>query len=165
MNVNPEMAQIEQPSGKVRRKGALARSVFLALAGLFLFGIVLQVFLAGVALMDDSSYLDMHKGIGYLVIFLTIPMLFAALAGRVSPRTRAMAIAAVVLGVLQYLLIAIGNNDGLHIVRALHPVNALILFGLSFGLLRAALAERAADHQSPEGRSGTVGPSMEAARR
>lgn len=159
MSANPELSQ----TGRTSTKGRLARTVFLILAGLFAFGIVLQVFLAGVALMDDSSYLDMHRGIGYLVIFLTFPMLIAALAGRVSQRARGMAIGAVVLGILQYLLIAIGNNDSLHIVRAFHPVNALALFGLSIGLVRVAMAERSADHQPPAGQNATIESTMEAA--
>lgn len=157
MNANPELIQ----TGRTSKKGGLARTVFLILAGLFAFGIVLQVFLAGVALMVDGDYLNMHRGIGYLVIFLTLPMLIADLAGRVSSRTRWMAIAAVTLSILQYVLIAAG--DSVPILRAFHPVNALALFGLSIGLVRVALAERSADHQPPAGRKATIESGMEAA--
>src|SRR5579875_3273204 len=55
LNANPERVQPVQARqiDQAPKKGKLSRTVFAVLAGLFAFGIVVQVFLAGVALMDD----------------------------------------------------------------------------------------------------------------
>jgi len=115
------------------------RIAFAVVAWLFLIAIVIQVFLAGVGLfvrgIDTFSY---HRALGWqLPIGPMLGLLFAWAAGA-GRATISLSAVLVVLVVVQPMLP--GLRTDLPFVAALHPVNAVAIFGLATLVARRALA-------------------------
>ena len=111
----------------------------------FLICVAIQVFLAGLSVFADPSYIEMH--ISFVHLFEALPLLLI-LFGFLG-RDKALGITGIVLFVLislQYVFAAVGG-----IVGALHAVNALVMFGLALTMFHRAmpwkrpLMERVAD--------------------
>jgi hypothetical protein len=114
-----------------------ARHALAVTAGLFLGGLVVQVFLAGVGLFEVAS-MDYHRGFGYLLPYLTLLLLLEAALARPGRRVGALVVGVFVLGgVIQPLLPAF-KDTGLAWIAALHPPNALLVSWLSLVLARDA---------------------------
>ena len=105
-----------------------ARVVYVSAAWLFVAGILLQVFVAGLALLVDGDRLDLHRALGYLVFCLPPAMLVAGLAGRLPRWTLALTALLILLLILQDTFIYLPADGDLAVLRALHPVNALVIF-------------------------------------
>jgi hypothetical protein len=124
----------------------LFRTVHAAVAWLVVGAIVLQVLLAGLAIPQLGgrtgfvTHVDVGRMAGILFLALVITGLLAG-AGR-----RRVLQAAGLLGlyVVQMFLPYMDDGLGLPIVAALHPVNALVMFGLAIWYARAAWRERSA---------------------
>jgi hypothetical protein len=117
---------------------------------LFFFGVVVQFFLVGIGLfgmkhgatIDDAHSLDAHRSFGYILSdggggLMLILVLLA------SPRPRRLLglwILLAVLALVQPLLASSGYHH--EYIGMLHPVNALLLLGLSAHLERYAWATR-----------------------
>jgi len=106
-----------------------ARYVYLALAWLFLAGIVVQVFLAGMGLFSVQHDFEPHIGLGWLLHIGPVLLLIAAAIAQVGRRIIWWNVA---------LLLAVGVQPFLPAMKkevpfaaALHPVNALIIFWLT----------------------------------
>jgi len=115
----------------------LVRYLFAAMAALFAVGVVAQVFLAGMAVFGAGSW-DDHVEFGYLVaIFpvLVIPLAALARAGRGSVW---LTVAALVVAQVQTFLPWFRAD--VPWIAALHPVNAMVVFGLAVIIARRALA-------------------------
>lgn len=122
-----------------RRIGARpARRIYVACAWLFAAGIVVQVFLAGVAVLVDAGRWGDHRAFGSLLFHLPPVMLVAALAARLPRRIVGLSALAVALVLLQFVLVSLPAVGGAGLIRALHPVNALALFWLALTLARGA---------------------------
>ena len=116
-----------------------ARILYAAAAWLFVAGIVLQVFLAGLGLLVDGDQIDLHRAFGHVLFLLPPVMLVAGLVGRQSRRTLALTALLIPLLILQYTFVYLPADGDLAALRALHPVNALTLFWVA---LRAAQSAR-----------------------
>ena len=109
---------------------AIIRRAHLIVAILFVAGVVVQVFLAGLGVFDDPASFATHRDWGYMLELLPIVMLVLALAGRLGRRQIAFAIALFAMFILQSILVAVRVD--LPMVAALHPVNgfAILLVGI-----------------------------------
>ena len=106
--------------------------VHAAVAALFVVAIVVQVFLAGAALanLGGSGNFATHIEFGYTWIGLAaLALLLTAIAARRPRREVGIAFGLLVLYVVQTLLPSFRSS--MPWVAALHPVNALFLFGLA----------------------------------
>jgi hypothetical protein len=112
------------------------RYLFAATAVLFLVGVVVQVYLIGAFLFAGQSVED-HRNLGYLLSLAPAIPLLLAWPARAGQRTvllcAALLVAAFVQGILPSL------RDGASWLAALHPVNAMLVFGLSVLVTRNAL--------------------------
>ena len=116
-----------------------------AAAALFVVAIVVQVFLAGAALanLGGSGDFSAHVSFGYLWVGIAaLALLVTAIAAR-RPRRDVGIVAG--LFVLYFVQTALPNaRQSIPWIAALHPVNAMFLFGLAAWyarrMLRAAMA-------------------------
>jgi hypothetical protein len=117
-----------------------SRQVLAFLAGTFLVGVVLQVFLAGLGLFDDADRWGDHETFGHILGLVTYVLWIPAVLGRGGIRLIGGAVLLFVLYFLQYAFV--GSDEPA--VKALHPVNALALFSVAawVGLRSLALLRR-----------------------
>jgi hypothetical protein len=125
-------SQASSPLRRFGRRGALVLSSLLAL------GVLLEVFLAGGGIFTSSSWWPLHIILG--LVLTLFPMAFLLLAwmghlGRWSYRGGGLTL---LLIILQSFLVEIPRRIGLPILSALHPVNALVIFGLAVFLVQRA---------------------------
>jgi peptidoglycan/LPS O-acetylase OafA/YrhL len=95
-----------------------------SIAILFILLIPVQVFLAGLNVMGGKS-IDPHEGLGHA--FELIALILIVLAAIARREALQPSIALLVLVILQSLLV---SGDGA-VIRALHPVNALVILGVA----------------------------------
>jgi hypothetical protein len=120
------------------------RWLHVAAAVLFVATIVIQVFLAGAAIanLGGSGDFAAHAGFGYSAVGLaSLLVLLTAIAARVGRRRVAIAFGMLVLYVIQTVLPHL--KDTATWLAALHPVNALFLFGIAIWYARGAWRDRA----------------------
>ncbi len=117
------------------------RRIHLGLVIVFLIGVFVQFYLAGRGVFVESHDYEPHKMLGNILHLLSLIILIASIAIPSTRNRRDIGMAAV-LFVLVTIQAAIGSFDHPD-VGAFHPVNALLIVGLSFDLLardRAAMA-------------------------
>jgi hypothetical protein len=103
-----------------------------AAAALFVVAIVIQVFLAGTALanLGGSGDFSAHIEFGYLWVGLaSLALVLTAIAARRPRRDVGIAVGLLVLYIVQTALP--NARTSAPWIAALHPVNALFLFGLA----------------------------------
>ena len=114
------------------------RAGFAVVAWLFLIAIVVQVFLAGVGLfvpgVDMFAY---HRQLGWLLHGGPLPVLLLAWAAGAGRSTIWLCVALFVLVAIQPFLP--GMRVDLPFAAALHPVNAMAIFGLAAVIARRSL--------------------------
>jgi Family of unknown function (DUF6220) len=115
-----------------------ARIAFAGLAWLFVVAIVIQVFLIGLGLFGDVSYRQTHIEFGYSMGILVLLLLIAAVVARPGLRTLGLVIGLFVLYIVQTVLP--NAKQAYPAIAALHPVNALLIFGLALYVARSAMA-------------------------
>ena len=116
------------------------RRIHLGLVIAFVVLIFVQFYLAGRGAFGASNY-DAHKNLGGILHLFSLLILIASIAVPSTRNRRDIGMAAV-LFILVTIQAAIGTLDHPD-VGAFHPVNALLIVGLSFHLLardRAAMA-------------------------
>jgi hypothetical protein len=104
------------------------RVAHLFVAWAFVVAILTQVFLAGLALFTQSSYWSVHRDFGYVLLFLPLAMLILAPLGRL-PRGAIILDGVLLLFYFVQTTLPVIRNPSF--VAALHPVVALLLFGLA----------------------------------
>lgn len=107
------------------------------LARTFLAGLLLQFYLASTPIFGASSF-QPHRMLGAaltLIVFL-FPLL--ALVGRLGRQRIGLSILLVVLTIVQMMLPSL--RGAAPWIAALHPVNALVLMGISARIGRSARA-------------------------
>lgn len=118
------------------------RWAYWGMIWLFIASVLLQVFLAGMALFAATSF-ELHGIFGFtavhLISLLLIPLAWLAKAGRRS----------VWLSVLLFVVVTVqvslpGLRAAVPLLAALHPVNALLIFWLAVHMVRHADALRRA---------------------
>jgi hypothetical protein len=112
------------------------RYLFAAVAVLFVVGVVVQVFLAGVGLFGAGDMAG-HVEFGYLLSIVPLLPVLLAWPARAGRRTVALCAGTLVAAQVQTFLPLL--RDGAPLVAALHPVNALLVFGLGFMVARRGL--------------------------
>ena len=122
---------------------ALARQIHAWVAWAWVAAIAIQVFLAGLAIpqLGGDGNFGTHLGFGYAIGVVAIALIAAAAAARAGRRRILQTIGIFVLYIVQTILPSL--DPGLSIAAALHPLNAMILFGLSIWYARQAWRERA----------------------
>ena len=112
---------------------------------LFFLGVIVQFFLVGYGLfdmkhgatIDNAKSLDAHRGFGFLLTdVLSVLMLLLVLVAWPQRKLIVRWIVLAVLAFVQGLLAGFGFNHW--VIGMFHPVNALILLGLSAHLARYA---------------------------
>ena len=112
--------------------GIRLRQLHSIVSWLFVATIVVQVFLAGVALVDlgGSGDFSAHVGFGYSVVgIVALAVVLTAVAARAGRRDIAVTVGLLVLYIIQTILPNL--RASMPALAALHPVNAMLLFGLA----------------------------------
>jgi hypothetical protein len=108
-----------------------ARVGFYGLAVLFLLGVVIQVFLAGLFVFGGTS-IDTHRVLGFILMGVALLMLVLAAVGRLPRGTALLTVLLLALSVLQTVLVNVDIDE----VEALHAVNALAIAFVASVLMR-----------------------------
>ena len=115
-----------------------ARLVYAGLAWAFVLGMLVQVFVIGLALFGDPSYRALHRDIGYVLSLVPILILVVAAVARAGRRrllwTLGLAIVVFVFPIFPLL------RETVPAVAALHPVGAVIGFWMAIVVARGASA-------------------------
>lgn len=110
------------------------RLAFIGVAWLFLACVVMQVFLAGLGVFAGAQNFSLHREFGYVFGWLTLVLLLLALAGRLGRRWIGLSALILVLFAFQSVFVAL--RDVMPALAALHPVNALAIFGVALHIAR-----------------------------
>jgi hypothetical protein len=117
------------------------RYLFAASAVLFVVGIIVQIFLAGLGLPGlGGAGMDDHIQFGYWLSLAPILPLILSWPARAGRQTIVMCAVLLVITFVQTLLpsAAAGRGD-IPWIAALHPVNAFIVLGLGIAVARRAI--------------------------
>jgi len=112
------------------------RYLFAAAAVLFLVGVLVQVYLIGSTLFAGGNIED-HQSLGYILSLAPVIPLLLAWPARAGQRTVILCAALLVDAFVQSLLPSLKADAPA--LAALHPVNALLVFGLSVEVARRAV--------------------------
>lgn len=107
-----------------------ARYVYLGMVWAYLAGILVQVFLVGVALFGTAHDFEPHIGLGWILHLVPVLLLIVAAVARVGSRLMWWTVALLVVQFIQPILATLRNDQP--VVAAFHPVLALIIFWLAF---------------------------------
>ncbi len=113
-----------------------ARYAFVGLVWLYLAGILVQTFLAGVAIFTPERDFELHTYFGYLLHLAPIGLLIVAVVARVGRELLTWTVALLLVQGIQPLLPLLRGDFPW--AAALHPVLALVVFWLALTIgLRA----------------------------
>ncbi len=107
-----------------------SRYAYAAVAWLFVAGILTQVFLIGLTFLGGRPSLQTHAGLGHGLAIAPLLMVVFAYTGRLPRPTKPFTWLAVVI----YVLLAdvvVFMRGSVPIIAALHPVLAVLLFGVT----------------------------------
>lgn len=124
-----EMAFVPVHAVAERRVARIHRLIARILFG----GVMLQIFFAGLGVFGVSTFLP-HMTLGSVVILASFALPIIAWRAHLQPSITHHSWLLAGLMILQLLLIEVGR--GVHIVAALHPVNAMLLVLLTYSLTR-----------------------------
>ena len=108
------------------------------LARIFLAGLLLQFYLASTAIFGAGSF-QPHRILGAALTMIVFLFPVLALAGRLGRQRIVLSILLVVLTIVQMMLPSL--RGAAPWIAALHPVNALVLMGISARMGRNGRAE------------------------
>ena len=112
---------VQTPRERWSRLGAMA------FAWLFAAGVVIQVFLAGLALFDTAARWGDHSSFGMMIGVLLLPVIVLVPLGRAGRKAIGMTAVLLVLFIVQVSLPTIDAGW----IAALHPLVAFALLGIS----------------------------------
>jgi len=95
---------------------------FYGVALIYMIGVVVQFFLAGLALFRTSDY-ETHRWLGFVLALVSVVMLGLAIGGKMPRSVTALSTVLVALNALQIVLIQLDVDE----IQALHVVNALAI--------------------------------------
>ena len=130
----------------------VARYLYAALAYAVVVGILLQVYVIGLALFDDPKNAELHANFGWLLHLGPLPILVAAALARAGRTQILQGVALAVTFFFVPILAAIRADAPL--TAAFHPVAAVL------GLVLAVVVARGATRlvgSSDEGKPTTIG--------
>ena len=108
------------------------------LARIFLAGLLLQFYLASTAMFGAGSF-QPHRMLGAALTMLVFLFPVLALAGRLGRQLIGLSVLLLVLTIVQMMLPSL--RGAVPWIAALHPVNALVLMGISARISRNGRAE------------------------
>ena len=116
------------------------RALHAATAVVFAASLVVQVFLAGLAIpqLGGNGSFATHRDFGYLIGVITLLVLVTAVIARMGRRRIGQAAGLLGLYVVQSSLPYIGIGA----IEALHPVNAVVMFAFAAWYARTVWTER-----------------------
>jgi hypothetical protein len=119
---------------------ALFRQVHAGVAWLLVGSIVVQVWLAGIAIpqLGGTSDFSNHRNLGYLIGLVALVLVLTALPTGLGRRRILQSLGILGLYIVQSSLPYIGANA----IEALHPVNAVVMFVVALVYARAVTRER-----------------------
>jgi hypothetical protein len=103
----------------------VGRYAYAALIWVFLAFLVTQIFFAGIGLFVRPADMSLHRGFGWFVHLLDLPLLLAALVARVGRPTIWWVLALFLTSAIQPFLPEL--SDAAPLLAALHPLNAVNL--------------------------------------
>ena len=120
----------------------MLRQLHAAVAWLLVGSIVVQVWLAGVAIpqLGGTGNFENHRNVGYLIGVIALALVLTALPTGLGRRRILQSLGILGLYIVQSSLPYMGINA----IEALHPVNAVVMFVVSLLYARAVSRERAA---------------------
>ena len=119
---------------------SLLRQVHAAVAWILVGSIVVQVWLAGVAIpqLGGTGSFATHRDFGYLIGVIALVLVLTALPSGLGRRRILQSLGILGLYIVQSSLPYVGANA----IEALHPVNAAVMFVVSLVYARAVWRER-----------------------
>lgn len=115
----------------------ISRIVYFVVSWLFVTGVAVQVFLAGMVVVARQWSWDNHIGFGHLLGLPILVMLISAYLGRLPGRMKRLNWLLFAVYILQADVI-IFMRDSTPLISAFHPVLALVDIVLGFSLARQA---------------------------
>jgi hypothetical protein len=95
---------------------------FYGFALIYMLGVVVQFFLAGLALFGSASY-ESHEGLGYVLGLVSVALLAIAVVAKMPRTLTGLSIILLALNVAQIIFLRIDIEE----IKALHVVNALAI--------------------------------------
>ncbi|WP_077324372.1 DUF6220 domain-containing protein [Virgibacillus siamensis] len=120
-----------------QNRNRLIQKVFGLLALLFFLGIIIQVFLAGIALFMDIGKWHYHTTFIHYVEFIPLVMLVISFFGGIPTKFRWQCAGLYLLIVIQYITANLAGS--VPYLAAFHPIVALLLFLGSLVITRKSL--------------------------
>ena len=130
----------------------ISRVIYQAAAWLFVIGVLVQVFLAGLVVVARVTSWDRHVGLGHGLGIPLLIMLVMMYVGRLPRSTKRLTWLLFAVYIFQADVV-IFMRDSVPYASALHPVLALIDFALGWRLARQGVT--AAEPESAS--TGSVG--------
>ena len=121
------------------------RYLYLVVSWLFLVGVVVQVYTAGLAAVAETHSWTTHGEFGFLILLAGLVQLLMIWPARLPRPAGLVSIGLFVTLILQLFVFFDREN----VVSALHPVLALLVFSLAWWLALAAF--RAVRSMKPKG--------------
>ena len=115
-------------AGRVPSRIRWARRGFVLFAGALVIGVLIQVYIAGMAVFVDPANWNLHAHFVHVIEWLPLVMLVLAFLGRLSRELKLLPVVLFVLIIVQYAT-ALGFSDSM--VAAIHPVNAMVIVGIA----------------------------------
>ena len=121
----------------------VARQVHAGVAWFLVGSIVVQVWLAGIAIpqLGGNSNFENHRNLGYLIGLMSLVLVLTALPTGLGRRRILQSLGILGLYVVQSSLPYMGLNA----IEALHPVNAVVMFLVALVYARAVWNERSTE--------------------
>lgn len=116
---------------------AVARTGYVITAWVVVALVLLQVFHAGTAVLVHPGDWRAHTNLGHLISWPVMAMFALSIIGWMPLRFLLFSLGLWALYFLQYVFLYLAPA-GLDGVRALHPVNALVIFVAAGGVARAS---------------------------
>lgn len=110
------------------------RGGYVLVAGLFVICVVIQVFIAGMAVFVDPANWSLHTTFIHVFEVLPLVMLALAFVGRLPRKLKSLPVGLWVLIMVQYATASLFGS----LVAALHPVTALVIFWVAMVITRQA---------------------------
>jgi len=127
-----------------------ARVGFYGLAVIYLLGVVVQFFLAGLGAFGATTY-DAHRGVGLALGLISLVLLVVAFVAKLPGSQLVLAVVLVVLNILQLFLGQVDVDE----VAALHAVNALAIAFVAYELVHRSRHYLVSKMASPKPEAGT----------
>ena len=134
-----------------------ARYIYAGLAWLFVAGVLLQVFLAGMVVVARQSSWNAHIGLGHTLSMPLLFMLVTMYLGRLPRRVKTLTWALFAVYIIQADIL-IFMRMSVPVLSAFHPVLALVDFALGYALARQAVP-LAREGKSPAAATENLEPS------